>query len=339
MCVRGQGRDGVHDFLTLSSGKQKKKAKKQKQAAYMKKMFGNHFERYSHETWREGDPVELRLFDHLGGNVWIGRYQGTDELSADFLRITQGMIAVDPGGLFIGVAYMIDRSIVVFAPSLSGVMSVERKNIDKWQKQKDLQVNEHPDAIAAKSVVDAAIADWKAAPPESRKMLDDERAAAEIALHVTRDRVAKTMASVIKLAKKIVDAEARMKKEKKRAHQSIADFTLAFDRILWPEFGKDKRMYKKKQGGLPAWWRDKLSSMGHPGLRNKLERGATIKAKVIIDPSEACSTMLCGDCTTLANQGMNQVYLLQELPVYTTALILLVSLKHSGMALDDRSLP
>jgi hypothetical protein len=66
-------------------------------------------------------------------------------------------------------------------------------------------------------------------------------------------------------------------------------------------------MFKKKRGGLGPWWRNKISAMGHPALKNKLLRGATIKSKVLIDPSEACSTMLCGDCGNLANQGMNQV--------------------------------
>jgi len=266
-------------------------------------MFGNHFERYSKENWREGDPEELKYVDHLGGRVWIGRYQGSDELSADFLRITSGMIATDPGGCFIGVAYMLDRTLVVFAPSLSGLMSVERKNIDKWQSLKDILVNDHFDVVQAKAALDVAVEAWKAAPPESRKRFDEYRAAAESTLHIIRDGAARTMESVRKLAKKIDGAESRMLKEKKRAHQAIADFTLAFDRILWPEFGKDQKMYKKKQNGLNPWWRNKISSMGHPALRNKLERGATIKSKALIDPSESCSTMLCGDCTNLANQG------------------------------------
>jgi hypothetical protein len=111
---------------------------------------------------------------------------------------------------------------------------------------------------------------------------------------------------VIKLSKKIDAAESRMLSEKRRVHQAIADFTLAFDRILWPEFGKDKKMFKKKRGGLSAWWRNKISAMGHPSLRKKLERGAAIKSKSLIDPSEACSTMLCGDCSCLANQGMRR---------------------------------
>jgi hypothetical protein len=113
------------------------------------------------------------------------------------------------------------------------------------------------------------------------------RAASEIALHVVRGRVARTTERVIKFTKKCVEAESRMRKEKKRAHQAIADLTLAFDRIVWPEFGKDKRMFKKKQTGLPAWWRNKISAMGHPSLLHKLERGATIRAKAVIDPSEA----------------------------------------------------
>lgn len=80
----------------------------------------------------------------------------------------------DPGGCFIGVSYMLDRSIIVFAPSLSGVMSVERKNKDKWQKQNDDEVNEHADVEQVKAVADKATADWKAAPPESRKRLNNE---------------------------------------------------------------------------------------------------------------------------------------------------------------------
>jgi hypothetical protein len=201
----------------------------------MERMFGAHFVRYSKNVWREGDPEELKHIDHLGHDVWIGRYEGADELSEVFLRIGSGMLINDPGGCFIGVAYMLDRTLVVFAPSLSGVMSVERKNIDKWQSGKDILVNAQPDIVEAKKIADHAVAAWKGARnPDLRKELDDVRAAAEAALHVARDRVGKAMARAVKLSKKMADAEMRMRKEKKRVHQSIADFTLAFDRIVWP---------------------------------------------------------------------------------------------------------
>jgi hypothetical protein len=155
------------------SARAKKKAQKKKLAAYMKRMFGIHFEPYSKDTWREGDPVDLEEIDHLGPRVWIGRYQGKDELSPEFQDITSGMIVNDPGGCFIGVGYMLDRSIVVYGPSLSGLMSVERKNIDKWQKLKDIKINEHPDVIEAKRILDESTASWKSAPVESRKRLHD----------------------------------------------------------------------------------------------------------------------------------------------------------------------
>jgi hypothetical protein len=295
----------------MYSGKSKRKAKKRKQAAFMERTFGVHFEPFSKDTWRKGDPANLEEIDHLGNRVWIGRYQGKDELSPEFRELASGTIVNDPGGCFIGIAYILDRSLIVYGPSLSGDMSVERKNIDKWQTLKDVKINAHPDVISANTAVDVAVKAWKAAPAESRKLLHDEKVEKEKDVDVTRDRVAGLMPDVMKLLGKMRAAESRMLKEKKRVHQAIADFTLCFERIVWPDFGKDQKMFKKKPGGLSGWWRNKISSMGHATLTEKLERGASIRGRTMVAPSEACSTMLCGDCGNLANQGLNQCILFQ----------------------------
>lgn len=321
--------------LIIYSGKNKRKAKRRKQAAFMERTFGVHFEPYSRDSWREGDPTNLEEIDHLGGRVWIGRYQGKDELCQEFRQIASGTIVNDPGGCFIGMAYILDRSLIVYGPSLSGDMSVERKNIDKWQTQKDVKINMHPDVVSAKTALDVAEAAWKAAPAGSRKRLFDEKATRAKAHDVARDRVAGLMPDVVKLLGKMRAAESRMLNEKRRVHQAIADFTLCFERIIWPDFGKDKKMFKKKPGGLSGWWRNKMSAMGHPTLTRKLERGASMRGRSFVAPSEACSTMLCGDCGNLANQGMNRYNLLKGLRVCTTVPILTASPRLLEMALAD----
>ena len=89
-----------------------------------------------------------------------------------------------------------------------------------------------------------------------------------------------------------------------RAHQAFADFVSKFRYILIPDFGSEKGMFKKKKGGLSAWWRNKMSILAHPRLRKIIEYRATRLGNCVNDPSEACSTMLC-ECGCLHKQGMH----------------------------------
>jgi hypothetical protein len=92
---------------------------------------------------------------------------------------------------------------------------------------------------------------------------------------------------------KISKAENRIIKMRDRAHDAFASFVSKFHYILIPKFGSYQRMFKKKKGGLSGWWRNKMGILAHPRLRKKVEEERASKlGNSVIDPSEACSTML-----------------------------------------------
>ena len=65
---------------------------------------------------------------------------------------------------------------------------------------------------------------------------------------------------------------------------------------------------KKASGELPGEWKSALQYLAHARHRRKLVRMVGIRGKCIVGPSEACSTMLCPFCMTLASPGMHWVH-------------------------------
>jgi hypothetical protein len=65
---------------------------------------------------------------------------------------------------------------------------------------------------------------------------------------------------------------------------------------------------KKATGELPGEWKSALQYMAHARHRVKLVRKVGGMGKCIVGQSEACSTMLCPFCKTLATPGMHWVH-------------------------------
>ena len=267
----------------------------------MKRKFP-HFRPWNEFVWQQGDPKGLTEISHLGSLVWFRRYQQQDTLDPEFAKLTNEMIVNDPGGRYIGVSYIPgSRMVVIYAPSLSGDISMEKKLTSKLQKEMDQLINEDATVVTAKALCDRADGDWKASPELYERQMYERKAAIDKAYHDARSLVATPR--IIKLRQAIENSAARITKARNRAHKAISDFATTFSYIVWPEFGSDRKMYKKKPGALPGWWRDKMSFMAHPSLRKRIKRGASFKSKVLVDPSEACSTMMCPNCGHLESQG------------------------------------
>jgi hypothetical protein len=92
-------------------------------------------------------------------------------------------------------------------------------------------------------------------------------------------------------------------------HLISRTFQTAYSTILYPKFAAGKDMVKKKATGeLPGEWKSTLQYMAHARHRVKLVRKVGVMGKCIVGPSEACSTMLCPFCRTLATPGMHWVH-------------------------------
>jgi hypothetical protein len=94
-----------------------------------------------------------------------------------------------------------------------------------------------------------------------------------------------------------------------KCHLISRTFQSAYTTILYPKFAANKSMVKKKASGeLPGEWKSTLQYLAHARHRIKLVRLVGIMGKCIVGPSEACSTMLCPFCMTLASPGMHWVH-------------------------------
>jgi hypothetical protein len=264
---------------------------------------------FSDMTWTEGMPEELKKIDHLGSSVYIGRYLGDDKLDPFYVDEFGRVAVCDPGLRFIHVVQIPGiRMTVVFSSSLSGDTSLVKKLVKALQSEADNVINAHPR-------VEAARISWKNAEKARTSRLPKEQLAQfdyasvrEREYHRIRKEVGRTLPVVQKLLSRIENAKKRVLRMRDKAHQAFADFVSKFRYILIPKFNSDQSMMKKKKGGLSAWWRDKMGLFAHPRLRKIVEDRATKQGNSVIDPSEACSTMLCR-CGTLHNQGMMLYFL------------------------------
>lgn len=94
-----------------------------------------------------------------------------------------------------------------------------------------------------------------------------------------------------------------------KVHLISRTFQSAYSTILYPKFSAGKDMVKKKATGeLPGEWKSALQYMAHARHRVKLVRKVAFMGKCIVGPSEACSTMMCPFCMTLATPGMHWVH-------------------------------
>jgi hypothetical protein len=100
-----------------------------------------------------------------------------------------------------------------------------------------------------------------------------------------------------------------IKNNVEKCHLISRTFQSAYSTILYPKFAAGKDMVKKKATGeLPGEWKSALQYMAHARHRVKLVRKVGVMGKCIVGPSEACSTMLCPFCKTLATPGMHWVH-------------------------------
>ena len=234
--------------------------------------------------------------------MYVLRYLGQDELDPFFVDQMAQVIVNDPGIRNIGVCHVIGiRSTFIFAPTLSGEMSVENKLISNWQSVIDKMINLNADVIEAKRKLDMAklLRVNQFRDKARRNDLMNQVAKLDKALVDVRSSLFNNDVAVKKIRVKMDKAQARIMRHRDQVHQCIADFVRNYKHILWTSFGNEKGMWKKKIGGLAGWWKNKGNDMAHTKLAKKVLRAAAFKGNTFVDPSEMCSTMLChcGACT------------------------------------------
>jgi hypothetical protein len=95
-----------------------------------------------------------------------------------------------------------------------------------------------------------------------------------------------------------------------KCHHAATVLKTSYSVIISPKFAADKGMMKTKAGGggLAKEWKSRIARMRHGGHRSKLVKKVGMEGKVIVGPSEACSSMKCSDCSTLHHPGRHWLH-------------------------------
>lgn len=104
--------------------------------------------------------------------------------------------------------------------------------------------------------------------------------------------------------KRIDKLQQQMERLVNHIHNVSTWFLSKFDLVLYPKFGATKEMMsKKKKDPLAKSTKTALSYMAHGRQRAKLLRKMSWTGGDVVNPSEACSTILGSCCGTMASPG------------------------------------
>ena len=108
----------------------------------------------------------------------------------------------------------------------------------------------------------------------------------------------------------ISDLRSTEKKAVRQCHAASLAFKSAYSTILYPKFAVDQGMVSKGggSGALPKDWKGPGARLAHARLRTKAVRKLGLLGKVVVNTSEACSTMMCPFCMTLSSPGKSCIF-------------------------------
>ena len=95
-----------------------------------------------------------------------------------------------------------------------------------------------------------------------------------------------------------------------KCHSASLAFKCAFSTILYPKFSVDQGMVSKgASSGLAKGWKSPGARLAHGRLRTKALWKLGLLGKVVVNVSEACSTMMCPWCMNLSSPGIFIYYI------------------------------
>ena len=91
----------------------------------------------------------------------------------------------------------------------------------------------------------------------------------------------------------------------RQCHAASLAFKCAYSIIIYPKFSVDQKMVSNGGGskGLSKDWKSPGARLAHGRLRSKAVKKLGLMGKVVVNASEACSTMMCSWCMTLSSPG------------------------------------
>lgn len=300
--------------------------------ATVKKLYGPDAHPYK---WQDGDPPILEFVNHLGLHVLVIRNPNKHKLHPLVIKHLGGMLTEDPGGDAFKTNVSGVGDIFILGFSLSDFISYKNKMMRRFTKTRDTMINKLIDLYSSdesafnilllESLVHfdnttSDILGAKIVSLHAKKVVLDKAVLARNGLATDLRRAAfkdmqraksdfdaelNGLRQECNLTRKIEDAQEKINHEVKKVHDVTTFFESCWEFVLSPDFKADQGMLKKKPvGGLSKYWKSKISTMAHARSRKLLERRISRKGGVLVDPSEAWSTYMCGSCLTLHHPGM-----------------------------------
>jgi hypothetical protein len=103
---------------------------------------------------------------------------------------------------------------------------------------------------------------------------------------------------------KIAEIRASSRHAVDRCHSVSLAFKCAYSTILYPKFAVDQGMVSKsRSSALAKDWKGAGAELRHGEHRRKAVRKFGLMGKVVVNASEACSTMMCPWCMNVSSPG------------------------------------
>lgn len=264
---------------------------------------GQHFVRFSKDTWKNDLPESLKNSDHVEHDIYIGRYQGNDPLDKDYTTNLANWIVLDPGvkvpltGFVPG-----SRMVVAFSPNLAPYIKKENFDIAKCQSALDTIINGQDSVKDSQAALDAAHSSYTDTPTTALLEAYEDQHRQH---HALRKSVRDSLPDLQGLDTQITKCQDRIRRAVDKFHNSANWFLSQFSVVMYPKFSADQsRLSQKKSNILAKTTKSVMSWMAHGRQRTKLIRAISFKGGVIVDPSESCSTLLGSCCGTMSSPGI-----------------------------------
>jgi hypothetical protein len=256
------------------------------------------FEPLSSDNCPDDFPMPLRRCNHVGAEIWFKKREAVDSIDTTYARVFGDTITLDPGANMFLTGFHA-KYIILFSPGLSDEIKSWNNEIKHLQRQRDTIVN----ATKGLKVFGLVIKYLDRRFLHDITVFDDLNA---LKCHLTRIKKDASILDQVCSSNdfKIDQIYLRIERRVARCHKNANWFLDKFKYVLYPKFRADQNLLSRdKKNPLPKACKSVLSWMAHGRQRKDLCHRMGMNCGVLVDPSEACSTMLGSCCGTMCSPG------------------------------------
>jgi hypothetical protein len=259
-------------------------------------------------------PESIRRGNHVGGEIWFKKREAGDSIDPTYARVFNDTLTLDPGANMFLTGYHA-KYIILFSPGLSDEIKAWNNDISRLQRERDTIVN----STKRVKVFGLVIKHLESRFLHDVEVFDDLNAAKLYHTSIKKDEIMLNQVCS-KNDFKIDQIYQRIERRVARCHKNANWFLDKFKYVLYPKFRADQDLLSRdKRNPLPKACKSVLSWMAHGRQRRELCHRMSLNCGVLVDPSEACSTILGSCCATMCSPGKPSFYI-NIRPVFYTPL-------------------